>query len=108
MEYTFTQDELNVLVGYVRMWGRDERHCERLTRIDNLSLFESIMSAMRQWDGPGLYRVEGPCDAQVSEVRFLSIVDLITHMGNWSRTMRAVRVPEKEFRRKGSRRDRGK
>ena len=92
--YTFNQDSLRRFVRGIRNWGNDEVNSDRLKSIGDMELAEMLISAIRQWDGPGEYRIEGPCDAVAStdSYNFVDFNEFMCTLSNWSRTMRLRKV----------------
>lgn len=96
--YTFNQDSLRRLVRGIRNWGNDEVESDRLKSIGDLELAEMLIAAIRQWDGPGEYHINGPCDV-VGDLESHSFPDFnsfVSYLSNWSRTMRLTK--EKDIR----------
>lgn len=93
MQYVFNQDNLRALVRGIRNWGHYEVRSERARAIGDLELAEMIIAAVRQWEGPGIYRITGPCDAADRyEDTFTDFEEFMNYMSNWSRTMRMMKV----------------
>lgn len=93
ISYTFDQTNLRALVHGIRKWGRAEVESDRLKAIGDIELAEMLIAAIRQWEGPGVYRIMGPCDAaDRNETTFTDFEEFMCYMSNWSRTMRMVKI----------------
>ena len=101
--YTFNQRSLRRFVRGIRNWGKYETESDRAGRIGDLELAEMLIAAIRQWEGPGKYRIEGPCDAvsQIDSYDFIDFNEFMCTLSNWSRTMRLEKVSDPEYRYSG-------
>ena len=98
VSYNLDQDAVRRIVRYARNWGRAELNNDRLRKIEDMELFEMGLAATRQWEGPGYYRVKGPCDAADREnIPFEDFESFISYMSNWSRTMRLEKTSDASF-----------
>ena len=103
--YEFNQDSLKRFVRGIRNYGNDEVESSRLRSVGDMELAEMLIAAIRQWDGHGEYRIDGPCDAadRMGTCEFVDFNEFMCTLSNWSRTMRLTKVRSIKYSNKPTR-----